>query len=160
LWLRPQGAGTAAALRETVFDGNRTSRAVTQPAFAPAEVATHVSAAAKPAPVVPLVPAPATPRETSDADMEHYLKGFEWRRSVHRYLVEIIDLRRKDVRQLSDQHLRTEVDALIREILQTRLQLPEDIDAEQLITMFSMRWWAWARSSACWPTDDFRSDGQ
>jgi len=109
-------------------------RAVTQPAFAPTEVATHVSAAAKPAPVVPLVPAPATPRETSDADMEHYLKGFEWRRSVHRYLVEIIDLRRKDVRQLSDQHLRTEVDALIREILQTRLQLPEDIDAEQLIT--------------------------
>jgi pilus assembly protein CpaF len=109
-------------------------RAPTQPPLPPAEVATHVSAASKPAAVVPLVPAPAGPRETSDADMEHYLKGFEWRRSVHRYLLEIIDLRRKDVRQLSDQHLRTEVDALIREILQTRLQLPEDLDAEQLIS--------------------------
>jgi len=74
----------------------------------------------------------ASPRETSDADMEQYLKGFEWRRSVHRYLLEIIDLRRKDVRQLSDQHLRAEVETLIREILATRVQLPADIDAEQL----------------------------
>ena len=107
-----------------------------QPAPSPQpQVATSPAAQAKSASVVPLVPATVPSRDSSatDADMEHYLKGFEWRRSVHRYLLEIIDLRRKDVRQLTDQHLRAEVDALIREILKTRLQLPEDIDAEQLI---------------------------
>jgi pilus assembly protein CpaF len=96
-----------------------------------------VAAPAAPAGVAKPVPLSAptwTPLgDTVDAEMEHYLKGFEWRRSVHRFLLEIIDLRRKDVRQLSDEHLRAEAEALIREILKTRLQLPNDIDPEQLI---------------------------
>jgi pilus assembly protein CpaF len=102
-----------------------------------AEPAASPIGAAAAAPAAPAVPAPASASATvgdTDADMEHYMKGFEWRRSVHRYLLEIIDLRRKDVRQLSDQHLRAEADALIREILETRLQLPADIDSEQLIS--------------------------
>jgi pilus assembly protein CpaF len=102
------------------------------PHVAAAAIPIAHAAAAKPAPLS-TAPAATPPADTVDAEMEHYLKGFEWRRSVHRFLLEIIDLRRKDVRQLSDEHLRAEAETLIREILQTRLQLPNDIDAEQLI---------------------------
>jgi len=89
--------------------------------------------AAVPPPAVASSPTAAV-GDITDKDMELYLKGFEWRRAVHRYLLEIFDLRRKDVRQLTDHHLRAEAETLIREILQTRLQLPDDIDAEQLIS--------------------------
>jgi pilus assembly protein CpaF len=91
-------------------------------------------AAGSPAAVSPAAGSTPSVGDAADAEMEHYLKGFEWRRSVRRHLLEIIDLRRKDVRQLSDEHLRIESEALIREILQTRLQLPSDIDPELLIT--------------------------
>jgi pilus assembly protein CpaF len=103
------------------------------PRVAPVVRAEPPAGAVKIAPVVPLVPTLAG-GDLAEAEMEAYLKGFEWRRSVHRFLLETIDLRRKDVRQLSDQHLRAEAEALIREILATRMQLPGDIDAEQLIT--------------------------
>jgi pilus assembly protein CpaF len=94
----------------------------------------------QPAPAAPLpnAAAPSAPPgavgDITDKDMELYLKGFEWRRAVHRYLLEIFDLRRKDVRQFTDLHLRAEAETLIREILKTRLELPDDIDSEQLIS--------------------------
>ena len=49
-------------------------------------------------------------------------------------LLETIDLRRKDLRQFSDQALRAETEILVREILAHSLQLPPEIDAEELIT--------------------------
>jgi pilus assembly protein CpaF len=76
----------------------------------------------------------ATDAATEDTELARYLKGFEWRRAVHRVLLETIDLRRKDVRQFSDQDLRAESETLIREILQTRLELPAHIDRELLIS--------------------------
>jgi pilus assembly protein CpaF len=90
----------------------------------------HAPAAGAAAASAELPPCPDDPLE---AEMQAYLQGFEWRRSVHRLLLETMDLRRKDIRQLSDQDLRAEAQVLIREILATRLQLPAEIDAEQLI---------------------------
>jgi pilus assembly protein CpaF len=70
----------------------------------------------------------------SDRDIERYLAGFEWRRKLHRMLLGTIDLRRKDLRQFSDQDLRAETEALVREIVATQLTLPEGIDGDELIT--------------------------
>jgi len=78
-------------------------------------------------------PDPPVPAAT-DRDLERYLGGFEWRRKLHRMLLETIDLRRKDLRQFSDQALRAETEILVREILAHSLQLPPEIDAEELIT--------------------------
>jgi pilus assembly protein CpaF len=78
-------------------------------------------------------PPPAESHAT-DRDIARYLAGFEWRRKLHRTLLETIDLRRKDVRQFSDQDLRAETDLIVREIIANQLKLPPDIDVEELIT--------------------------
>jgi pilus assembly protein CpaF len=85
------------------------------------------------APIRPPESAPAPGGDVQDLEMQQYLKGFEWRRSLHRMLLETIDLRRKDIRQFSDQDLRKEADVLLREIVQARLQIPPEFDSEQLI---------------------------
>ncbi len=69
----------------------------------------------------------------TDRDMERYLLGFEWRRTLHRMLLETVDLRRKDVRGLDDASLRAESETLIRELLASRINLPPEIDAEELV---------------------------
>jgi pilus assembly protein CpaF len=129
---------------EVVVCGFMLKMQIPLPAFAKAQVP-ESQATAQPAPraapapraitAAPAVPSLSSPAggDLAESEMEAYLKGFEWRRAVHRLLLEIIDLRRKDVRQLSDQDLRAEADTLIREILDSRLQLPKEIDAEQLI---------------------------
>ena len=68
-----------------------------------------------------------------DFDNRDYLASFEWRKTVHQALLQTIDLRRRDIRSLSDEALRTETDALIREIVHTKLALPPEIDREGLI---------------------------
>ena len=70
----------------------------------------------------------------SDREVARYLAAFDWRRRLHRMLLENIDLRRKDLRQFSDQDLRAEAELLVREILATSLKLPDGIDVEELIT--------------------------
>jgi pilus assembly protein CpaF len=77
--------------------------------------------------------ASVTALPVADRDVERYLAGFEWRRALHRLLLETVDLRRKDVRGLDDASLRAESETLIRELLATRLALPPDIDAEELV---------------------------
>jgi pilus assembly protein CpaF len=92
------------------------------------------SAAPEPQAAMPVV-APAAPvPAATDRDLERYLAGFEWRRKLHRMLLETIDLRRKDLRQFSDQDLRAETELLVREILANSLKLPPGIDPEELIT--------------------------
>lgn len=66
--------------------------------------------------------------------LEKYLATFEWRKKVHRALIELIDLRRKDLRQLTDEAMRIEGSTLIREILKNSIKLPADVDQETLIT--------------------------
>lgn len=62
-----------------------------------------------------------------------YLERFEWRKRVHNALIQTMDLRRKDISSMSDEDLRKETDALIREILQTKVDLPRNVDESQLV---------------------------
>ena len=56
----------------------------------------------------------------------------EWQRRLHRGLINAIDLRRHDVRQLSDHQLRTEVGAVLRNLLATTHVPPSGLDPELL----------------------------
>ena len=56
----------------------------------------------------------------------------EWQRRLHRGLINAIDLRRYDVRQLSDHQLRTEVGAVLRALLATTHVPPSGLDPELL----------------------------
>jgi pilus assembly protein CpaF len=85
------------------------------------------------APATPAGPATVTPLPTTDRDLERYLKGFGWRRTLHRQLLETVDLRRKDVRGLDDSALRAEAEAILREILAASTDVPPDIDREELV---------------------------
>ena len=57
----------------------------------------------------------------------------EWRRLLHRQLLSAIDLRRQDIRQLSVEQLRAEVQSLLRELLASARALPADLDRERLV---------------------------
>lgn len=69
--------------------------------------------------------APVTP---SLADIE-----IEWRRAMHRKLLHVIDLRRKDVRQFSEAQLRHEARGLLVDLLAAEEELPGELDRERLI---------------------------
>ncbi len=56
-----------------------------------------------------------------------------WRRLLHRRLLATIDLRRQDIRQLSAEQLRGEIEALLREIAHGERALPERVDRERLM---------------------------
>ncbi|WP_028447888.1 ATPase, T2SS/T4P/T4SS family [Chitinimonas koreensis] len=108
------------------------------PAAAPA-AAPRAEAAVRPAPAPSPAPAPApvaaAPAATAvqDEQLAEYLATFNWRQQVHQLLLQTIDLRRRDIRSLSDEALRSETEALIREVIASKISLPADIDREQLI---------------------------
>jgi pilus assembly protein CpaF len=78
---------------------------------------------------------PESAKRTEDElVLARYLGTFDWRRRLHRALINMIDLRRKDLRQMSDALMRTESELLIREILKKELVLPPEIDKEALIS--------------------------
>jgi len=66
--------------------------------------------------------APAGPRESVG-----------WRRLVHRELLQTIDLRRRDLRLADPEALRGEIRALVEQLLDETIALPEDVDRERLI---------------------------
>jgi len=57
----------------------------------------------------------------------------EWRRLLHRRLLQTIDLRRKDVRQLSSEQLRADARSLLEELVARDLQPPAGLDSERAI---------------------------
>jgi pilus assembly protein CpaF len=70
------------------------------------------------------MPAPETEAETARKKIE-----FEWRKRVHNILLETMDLRRRDISAMSDEHLRPEVDALIQQIIaDVDTQIPRDLN--------------------------------
>ncbi len=71
-------------------------------------------------------PSDARPFDFEDA-------GREWRRLLHRRLLQAIDLHRKDVRQLSAGQLRIEARALLVELVQAEDSLPPGLDHARLI---------------------------
>ena len=56
-----------------------------------------------------------------------------WRRRIHEQLLDVIDLRRRDLMRMEDAELRTETEALIREIIGQESALPDAIDRENLV---------------------------
>jgi pilus assembly protein CpaF len=59
--------------------------------------------------------------------------GLEWRKILHRRLLQAIDLHRKDVRQLSAAQLRVEAKSVLVELAAAESALPAGIDRERLI---------------------------
>lgn len=56
-----------------------------------------------------------------------------WRRRIHEQLLDAIDLRRRDLMRMEDSELRTETEALIREIIGQESALPDTIDRECMV---------------------------
>ena len=56
-----------------------------------------------------------------------------WRRKLHEKLLDTIDLRRRDFTRMSDDEIRTETEAVIRELLGREDTLPPQIDRAALI---------------------------
>jgi pilus assembly protein CpaF len=69
---------------------------------------------------------PAAPSHT--ATPHHF-----WRRRVHEQLLDVIDLRRRDLMRMEDAELRAETESLIREIIGKESALPDSIDREHLV---------------------------
>ena len=59
--------------------------------------------------------------------------GLEWRRLLHRRLLAGIDLRRQDIRQLSAEQLRQQVEQLLRELVADDRALPPELDRDGLV---------------------------
>lgn len=57
---------------------------------------------------------------------------FTWRKRIHERLLDTIDLRRRDLNRMSDDELRAETTALVREIIAAEAALPGGLDREQL----------------------------
>ncbi|HJV73495.1 MAG TPA: ATPase, T2SS/T4P/T4SS family [Noviherbaspirillum sp.] len=57
---------------------------------------------------------------------------FEWRKRIHSKLLETMDLRRHDVSSMTDDLLRAQTEALIRQILQDETDIPEELDRDLL----------------------------
>ena len=56
----------------------------------------------------------------------------EWRRLFHRRLLQTIDLRRRDIRQLSPEQLRAEARGILQELIDTDTTIPRDLPREAL----------------------------
>jgi pilus assembly protein CpaF len=93
--------------------------------------------AATPAVFEAELPTPALDETENSAaeqlESAEYLERFEWRKRVHNALIQTMDLRRKDISSMSDEALRKETGALILEILQTKVDLPRNVDEKQLV---------------------------
>ncbi len=76
--------------------------------------------------------APATGSATALATVATQA-ALEWRRLLHRRLLQTIDLRRKDVRQLSSEQLRADARKVLQELIAQDLQRPTGVDVERAI---------------------------
>jgi pilus assembly protein CpaF len=56
-----------------------------------------------------------------------------WRRLVHRSLLQTIDLRRRDLRNVDAEALRAEIRAIVEQLLNESIALPSEIDRAQLV---------------------------
>lgn len=79
---------------------------------------------------------PAIPKDDADHPAERMPPGaehIEWRRRMYARLLEAIDLRRRDVVNMSDAALRTEADALLIELVdEAQNDMPPEIDRAAL----------------------------
>lgn len=74
-----------------------------------------------------------TPAPMQDAPTHAMTTHTFWRRRIHEQLLDLIDLRRRDLMRMEDNELRRETEALIREIIDKESALPEFIERESLL---------------------------
>ena len=70
---------------------------------------------------------------STELEPAHDSDRFVWRRLLHRRLLSQIDLRRQDLRMLSDDQLRQQVGATLQQVLDDESGLPSDIDKALLL---------------------------
>ena len=78
------------------------------------------------------VPITALPSAATASTPSTDLLLLEWQRRLHRGLIEAIDLRRYDVRQLSDHQLRTQVGTVLRDLLSSTHVPPTSLNQDLL----------------------------
>ena len=84
-------------------------------------------------PALPSSPPITTPPAAAIASTHSTdLLLLEWQRRLHRGLIEAIDLRRYDVRQLSDHQLRTQVGTVLRDLLSSTHAPPASLNQDLL----------------------------
>ncbi len=106
---------------------------------APAKTAGRVFGFGKKAPPAPdktsaeTLPSPAPPAQVAPPDQPDVM--FVWRQKIHEMLLNTIDLRRRDLVRMSDYELRTETEALIRELVSHHeASIPAEVDRALLLT--------------------------
>jgi len=68
-----------------------------------------------------------------ERDNKHVREMLHWRQFIHEKIIEVMDLRRKDVHSMSDKQLRTETETLLKEIFERYgHDIPEHLDQEML----------------------------
>jgi len=85
------------------------------------------AATSAPVPEPPLRPGVEPHPAAAEANAD-----FTWRKRIHERLLDTIDLRRRDLNRMSDDELRAETTALVREIIAAEAALPGGLDREQL----------------------------
>ncbi|MFN3751599.1 MAG: ATPase, T2SS/T4P/T4SS family [Thiobacillus sp.] len=91
------------------------------------EASLHPTAAA------PVGDAPPEPGARSTAPVREITPHRFWRRRIHEQLLDVIDLRRRDLLRLEDDQLRTETETLIRGIIDAETALPDTLDRDRLL---------------------------
>jgi len=89
-----------------------------------------------------LAPQMASAKRSADGAVSHHPHSpaqsashdrMVWRRKLHEKLLDTIDLRRRDFTRMSDEEIRTETEAVIRELMGRESQLPSQIDRTALL---------------------------
>ena len=72
-------------------------------------------------------------RKRSEREQQKLEEMLKWRRLLHERIIDEMDLRRKDVHNMTDDQLRVETETLVNELMEhLESEIPELIDKEQL----------------------------
>jgi len=78
-------------------------------------------------------PASVSTRKRSAAEIEKMSVMLHWRQVIHEKIIDVMDLRRKDVHNMTDEILRSETEVLLVEILEEyENEIPESVDRQML----------------------------
>jgi len=69
----------------------------------------------------------------NETSLTNETMSVEWRKKVHEKLITQLDLRRRDVSQMSDEALRRETESIIRQIIEKTSEIPTAIDRDKLV---------------------------
>ena len=110
------------------------SRGGAAPSAANAQSSAPAASAAPKTALAALPPPPArTPKEPPAPMQSGSQDRIVWRRKFHEKLLDTIDLRRRDFTRMTDEEIRAETGAVIRELMERESQLPPQIDRAALL---------------------------